>query len=132
MIRSSIPSPLISPAPDTEAPLRENESNPSITKPLLPLREDRFILDSKLTFACVVSRPNTTKLVPASRFPLGSATGAPTIRSLIPSPFISPAPETERPLLSSKSIPLITKPLLPSRSDRFKLAAKPEFDPKTT
>ena len=44
MVRSSIPSPLISPALETEVPLQSYGLTPLMTKPLVPLRDDDSIV----------------------------------------------------------------------------------------
>ena len=67
-----------------------------------------------------------------SSSPPGSAPGAPTIRSSMPSPLTSPAPATETAAASSASIPSRRKPLLPSSAARSRLAAKPAAVPNTT
>ena len=125
IIRSSIPSPLTSPALLTENPELSPASIPLITNPLFPFSDDKFNVLPK------DSEPNITYVSPASSLPLGSAKNAPIIRSSKPSPLISPALLTENPELSNSSIPLITNPLLPSRDDKFNVSSKEE-DPNTT
>ncbi|CAG7592195.1 hypothetical protein MHYMCMPASI_00539 [Hyalomma marginatum] len=49
---------------------------------------------------------------PASLLPLGSARYALIIKSLMPSPLVSPADDTEYPASSPTVVPLMIKPLI--------------------
>lgn len=76
--------------------------------------------------------PNTTYVEPAALSPPGSACGAPTMISALPSPLESLA-ETEYPVQSPGDAPSSRKPLVPSASvPREALAAHPDAFPNTT
>ena len=117
IIRSLIPSPLISPALLNALPKLSLLSLPSIIKPLLPLRLNKLMRDSK-----PLRSPNKTYTSPwrlLSGKPLLLLTILPpptalTAKSSTPSPLISPALMAV-PSKSDASIPLIVKPLLPSK-----------------
>ena len=123
MIRSSLPSPLTSPAPETLNPLQSDDSAPLITKPPPPSssKVDRSMSE-------IESVPKTTSEVPAPLLP----PIAPMIRSSLPSPLTSPAPETLTPLWSNKSTPFITKPLPALASISSSSMAEVSEVPKTT
>ena len=72
-------------------------AGPSMRKPRLPMAP-------RSTLAA--EPPKTTYAAPASRRPRGSANGAPTITSGIPSPFTSPAAATDVPALSPAAAPV--------------------------
>ncbi len=93
IIKSSKPSPLTSPAEETDRPLRSSAFAPLITKPPTPTPDTESIFD-KLT-ATPSALPNTTKVLPATCFPAGLPLKTPTIKSSKPSPLTSPAEEAE-------------------------------------
>jgi hypothetical protein len=73
---------------------------------LIPLTE----LDMKFsicTLLGITTLPKITYAAPQSVNPLQSTPGAPTMKSLVPSPFTSPAEETDAPNLSPVAAPYI-------------------------
>ena len=95
MIRSSMPSPLTSPAPATEQPLRSYVVDPVEAEAVAcrRARRDRGSPRSR-------RRSRTPRSSRRRRPAAGIGAGAPTIRSSMPSPLTSPAPATEKPLWS--------------------------------
>src|SRR5262249_52275796 len=102
MIRSSKPSPLKSPAEETEYPSSSPTAAPLMRKPSLGARLARSIFDRPAVL------PNTTKAEPPPWPEKLDGDGAPMMMSASPSPLTSPAAETENPLwgLNSPSIRL--------------------------
>ena len=124
-IRSSMPSPLTSPALLTEWPDSSNAPTPLMTKPPVPASTT----DKSTAVRSLL--PNTTKLAPETE-PFGSAWGAPMIRSPRPSPLTSPAALTDQPAWSAHEAPLMTKPPFPFATLTRSTAAVPSLLPNTT
>ena len=125
-MRSSMLSPLISPAPETDVPALENAAAPVIRKPLAPVR-----LEALKVAANPPALPNTTYAAP-ELLPFVSAPQAPTMTSSKPSPLMSPADETDQPVWSSCTMPFNWKPLAPFRVERLRFAVYPLALPNTT
>src|SRR6056297_2325882 len=123
---SSDLSPFTSPTPATEVPLSSSSEAPVIAKPSVPSSAARSSAPGSRVLA-----PNTTKLRP-EREPSAAERRAPTIMSSRPSPFTSPAPETDQPVRSLDPIPSMANPSASSRLDSAMLAAPRVADPKIT
>ena len=126
-IRSSMPSPLTSPARATEVPLW-SPLDPVEAEAVRCRRARRDRGSPRSPCPCRTPRSSRRR---RSRPEL--APGAPTIRSSKPSPLTSPAPATEKPLRSSLSIPSRRKPFVSVERARDRGSrAKPAAVPNTT
>ena len=96
-IRSSMPSPLTSPAPATEMPLSSYVVDPVEAEAVRAVERARDRGSPRSPRRSRTPHSSRRHRLPSDRQP-----GAPTIRSSMPSPLTSPAPATEQPLTSPR------------------------------
>ncbi|MEZ6317525.1 MAG: hypothetical protein R3B49_02045 [Phycisphaerales bacterium] len=99
MMRSSTPSPLTSPAPETDTPAKSEAFTPRMANPADPSPPPAGRSSaSSSSGGNPVSRPKTTYVTPGAEMGASSARGAPMSRSSMPSALTSPARATAYPV----------------------------------
>ena len=120
IIRSAIPSPLMSPAALTERPdIVLPSATPAIKKPVVPI-EGRELEVGREGARRGRVLPKHHVASTGVRRRSGRRLDAPMRRSAIPSPLMSPAALTERPEVSPAATPESLKPVVPSRDESSK------------